>query len=101
MAKDYCNLEEKIEPLAEHVRGTLTAGGDPDFHHDVSVGILMLLEELERNEHDLKLAHMMVANRTDMDVSDMDIAFCEVLEKYEYLKGLYKQEPHDPEGYRK
>ena len=48
MSKDYCNLEEKISPLANKVRGTLvTIGGDPEFHHDVSVALLQLLEACE------------------------------------------------------
>jgi len=107
MANDYCNLEEKLEPLAERVRETLVSGGDPEFHHDVSVRLLMLLEELGRNEHDLKLAHMKVlstckasATVPKEDMDSMDIAFCEVLEQYEGLLKLYGMKVSDPEGYR-
>ena len=77
-----------------------------DANKDVYLTLLSLIDQLERNQGEFKIAHMNILSsypesptmsRDQMD--DVDIAFLEVLEPFDNLMKLFGLEVWEPKGY--
>ena len=77
-----------------------------EANRDIYLGVLGLLDQLERNHCEFKIAQMNILSsypesptmsKDEMD--NVDIAFLEVLEPYDDLRKLFGLSVSEPEGY--
>jgi hypothetical protein len=95
------------KPLVDEIRDVFKGHPDHfDANKDVYTALLTLIDQLERNHGEFKVAHQAILSnypksptmsRDEMD--NIDIAFLEVLEPLDNLMKLFGLWYWEPEGY--